>query len=104
MFRRSKSARSKSESASTLRKHADKAARSKSLPGWQHLLHRQPKGIMKFVSADESIHSVYGESKDGGSDNDSSKKGPIAFTDIEIREYARTVGDNPSCSAGPPIS
>ena len=27
----------------------------------------------------------------------------ITFDRIEIREYARTVGDNPSCTAGPPI-
>ena len=27
----------------------------------------------------------------------------ITFDRIEIREYARTIGDNPSCTAGPPI-
>lgn len=81
-------------------------------------------GIMKFVSADESIHSVYGEHKKktklataGGGDTDSETNHPasseeeenggrskIRFKDIQIREYARTVGDNPSCSSGPPIA
>ena len=32
------------------------------------------------------------------------RKSGIKFHIIEIREYERTVGDNPSCSSGPPIS
>jgi len=28
----------------------------------------------------------------------------VAFSVVQIREYERTVGDNPSCTAGPPIS
>jgi hypothetical protein len=28
----------------------------------------------------------------------------VLFNAIEIREYARTVGDNPSCSSGPPVT
>jgi hypothetical protein len=28
----------------------------------------------------------------------------VGFGSVEVREYARTVGDNPSVSAGPPIS
>jgi hypothetical protein len=28
----------------------------------------------------------------------------VSFHQVEIREYERTVGDNPSCSRGPPIS
>jgi hypothetical protein len=28
----------------------------------------------------------------------------VGFNTVEVREYARTVGDNPSVSAGPPIS
>lgn len=28
----------------------------------------------------------------------------IRFSDVEIREYQRVIGDNPSCSGGPPIS
>ena len=58
------------------------------------------KGILKFKSVDDSLHARYGE----GKEEDSPKKKGIEFKDIEIREYSRTVGDNPSCSAGPPIS
>jgi len=59
---------------------------------------------MKFVSADESIHRVYGQSTQQQDSSDDSSKGNIQFKAVEIREYARTVGDNPSCSSGPPIS
>ena len=27
----------------------------------------------------------------------------ITLASVQIREYARTVGDNPSCSSGPPV-
>jgi hypothetical protein len=27
----------------------------------------------------------------------------VRFNEIHIRDYERTVGDNPSCSSGPPI-
>lgn len=32
------------------------------------------------------------------------KKKSVRFHDIQIRDYERTVGDNPSCSSGPPIA
>eukprot|EP00980_Cylindrotheca_fusiformis_P007267 scaffold1525_cov142-Cylindrotheca_fusiformis.AAC.67 len=54
------------------------------------------KSIMKCRTLDESLHSAYGSDK---------KKGRgIKFGKIGIREYARTLGDNPSCSSGPPVS
>mmetsp|Transcript_18727 Transcript_18727/g.22955 ORF Transcript_18727/g.22955 Transcript_18727/m.22955 type:complete len:304 (-) Transcript_18727:2740-3651(-) len=28
----------------------------------------------------------------------------VSFTNVEVREYDRTIGDNPSCMSGPPIS
>mmetsp|Transcript_14710 Transcript_14710/g.22427 ORF Transcript_14710/g.22427 Transcript_14710/m.22427 type:complete len:350 (-) Transcript_14710:450-1499(-) len=31
-------------------------------------------------------------------------RGNIRWGNIEIREYERTIGDNPSCSGGPPLS
>jgi hypothetical protein len=78
-----------------------KLGRSTSLPSSLHSY--RMKGIMKFVTVDDSLHSKYGESTDsstrGGED-----RGRIQFKDLLIREYARTVGDNPSCSSGPPIS
>ena len=102
MFRRK--SRAQSAAPGTLRKSAAAAAmsRSTSLPT---RLWRPKKGIMKFVSADESMHKVYGQNTQPGTDSeDDSSKGNIQFKAVEIREYARTVGDNPSCSSGPPIS
>ncbi|EEC48049.1 predicted protein [Phaeodactylum tricornutum CCAP 1055/1] len=68
---------------------------------------RDLKGIMKFATADDSIHSTYGatekESKDS-TDGELSIKRNIEFKELHIREYARTLGDNPSCSSGPPVS
>lgn len=29
---------------------------------------------------------------------------PVVFDTVEIRDYARTVGDNPACTCGPPIA
>ena len=55
------------------------------------------QSIMKFRTMDESLHSVY------GSDSDSSKEQSVKFDKILIREYSLTVGDNPSCSSGPPV-
>ena len=43
------------------------------------------------------MHKKYGQ-------REGIKKERIKFKNIEIREYARTIGDNPSCSSGPPIS
>jgi hypothetical protein len=77
--------------------------RSQSLPTGRH----DVKGIMKFVTADESIHSKYGsETTREGSDvsADETRKVKVVLKDIHIREYNRTIGDNPSCSSGPPIS
>lgn len=33
-----------------------------------------------------------------------SVKMSVAFSTVEVREYPRTLGDNPSCTCGPPIS
>lgn len=57
------------------------------------------ESIMKFKTVDESLHSRY-----GGSDSGSRSQEHIQFKSVVIREYARTVGDNPSCSSGPPVS
>jgi hypothetical protein len=43
--------------------------------------------------------------KSVGSDSQQrSIKKSVRFTDIQIREYERTLGDNPSCSSGAPVS
>jgi hypothetical protein len=54
------------------------------------------RSVMKVRTLDESIHSTYGGS-------DSGARGNIKFKNVGVREYARTVGDNPSCSSGPPV-
>jgi hypothetical protein len=56
------------------------------------------ESILKWKTVDESLHSAYGsESSHNGERNS------LQFKNIVIREYARTVGDNPSCSSGPPL-
>ena len=71
------------------------------------------KGIMKYLTHDESVHSTYGSER--GAEPDEPEKAQtvapmspgeaavrrkIKFADILIREYDRTIGDNPSCSSG----
>ena len=58
------------------------------------------KGIMRCRTLDESLHSTYGAQSETGSNPE--RKG-IEFDKIVIREYGRTVGDNPSCRSGPPV-
>ena len=58
--------------------------------------------IMKTRTLDESLHSTYGSS-DGERGRRGSKRCSLQFDKVKIREYSRTVGDNPSCSSGPPI-
>lgn len=55
------------------------------------------RSILKFRTVDESLHSAYG--------SETLEKGrrSLTFDKVIIREYARTVGDNPSCSSGPPV-
>lgn len=104
MFRRSKT-RSQSvalpSNAGLLTSRSQSmVARSHSLPNFLH--QRRVKGILKYSTVDDSLHNRYGEST--SKDSDSEERRSIQFKDLIIREYARTVGDNPSCSSGPPIS
>lgn len=61
------------------------------------------KSILKRKTLDESLHTTYG-SEDEMISGRSKKHLSLQFDKINIREYSRTVGDNPSCSSGPPIS
>lgn len=61
------------------------------------------KSIMKIRTLDESLHSTYG-SVDEMISAITRKHLSLQFDKVKIREYSRTVGDNPSCSSGPPIS
>jgi len=65
--------------------------------------------------ADDGIpnHSARSKSTCSGDMNNSKssrsrdsikKHKAVRFNDIQIRDYERTVGDNPSCSSGPPIA
>jgi excinuclease UvrABC ATPase subunit len=54
------------------------------------------KSALKLKTYSESLLVNYGESGVG--------KKSLKFKDIIIREYERTLGDNPSCSSGPPMS
>jgi hypothetical protein len=71
------------------------------------------KGIMKYITHDESIHSTYGSERGGSKEKENAetcktecaegviqKTNRLKFADILIREYDRTIGDNPSCSSG----
>lgn len=51
---------------------------------------------MKLRTLDESLGSKYGMD----SSTSSREKIHIRFKNIEVREYGRTVGDNPSVSSG----
>ena len=62
---------------------------------------QRTKSVLKYATADESLHSTYGSERGAEGDKDSRR---VTLTDIRIREYNRTVGDNPSCSSGPPVS
>jgi hypothetical protein len=58
------------------------------------------KSIMVYRTLDESLHSMYGS--DNGSTRQEERR--LKWDKVILREYARTVGDNPSCSSGPPVS
>lgn len=71
---------------------SNKMKRSVSVPG----TNAEIKSVMRVSSLDESLH------KKGLTKNPKRPSG-IVFHEIRIREYARALGDNPSCSAGPPV-
>ena len=56
------------------------------------------KPCLTVKSHKESIESSKTSSKS------SRRKSPIKFKSVEVREYPRIVGDNPSCSGGAPMS
>lgn len=40
----------------------------------------------------------------GNSNNPRIRRNNVSFHSVDVREYDRTVGDNPSCRSGPPLS
>ena len=59
------------------------------------------KSCLRVKSLDESLESTRVEPQQQQS---SSPKPSIKFSSVEIREYPRIVGDNPSCASGAPMS
>mmetsp|Transcript_15955 Transcript_15955/g.39113 ORF Transcript_15955/g.39113 Transcript_15955/m.39113 type:complete len:560 (+) Transcript_15955:110-1789(+) len=71
---------------------------------------RTPSHLDIAVTGGRSKSSSSGMENSGGRSSRSkesgrgkSKRKAVRFNDIQIRDYERTVGDNPSCSSGPPI-
>lgn len=56
----------------------------------------QPKSILK---TSKNLVEIHEETKE-----ERRPRYSVEFDKIEIREYERVVGDNPSCSKGPPVS
>jgi hypothetical protein len=63
------------------------------------------RSSMRVFSLDESLHAhdINRSRSSVCSTVESSGPVSVVFKDIRIREYERSVGDNPSCSSGPPI-
>lgn len=88
-----------SEDSDDDQKSFKRLQRTFSLPTYLH----PPQSIMKKRTVDESLHSTYGGSEDGTMCGRGKDRPSLRFDKINIRVYSRTVGDNPSCSSGPPI-
>ena len=54
-------------------------------------------GILRARTLTESLNSVTASS------SANYKKSTVRFNHVDVREYAVTIGDNPSCSIGPPV-
>jgi hypothetical protein len=61
------------------------------------------KSLGSSISSCESSGS-FSSLKSSSSSTSSNSSGSVRFERVEIREYNIVVGDNPSCSSGPPIS
>ena len=52
----------------------------------------------------DSKHSVTSLSNSGTTSGGKKIHRNVSFHSVELREYDRTIGDNPSCRSGPPVS
>jgi hypothetical protein len=57
--------------------------------------HRPGKSNLRVKTQRESLQSSWAKSNP--------KAKTLLWRDVHIRKYERTVGDNPSCSSGPPL-
>ena len=64
---------------------------------------RPPKSSLKKTTHSSLPHSSTDNNNNTISHNDTPKKS-VSFSHVQIREYAITLGDNPCCSNGPPVS
>ncbi len=73
---------------------------------------QRENGIMRVRTLKESLFSCDSNSTDTSNhsvdlkrDNslDKGQTSTVRFSEVHIREYAVTIGDNPSCSSGAPI-
>mmetsp|Transcript_36558 Transcript_36558/g.74568 ORF Transcript_36558/g.74568 Transcript_36558/m.74568 type:complete len:186 (-) Transcript_36558:336-893(-) len=62
----------------------------------------EPRGSGSFLMKRRTAHVF--EKEDFLSLFAKEKKKNVRFHNVEIREYSQCIGDNPSCSAGPPVS
>jgi hypothetical protein len=61
-----------------------------------------------LTSDEEDAYRAAGSTSDSLDVSDSSRgkkmKRSVSLVSVEVREYDRTIGDNPSCRSGPPLS
>lgn len=55
------------------------------------------------TDSDANNSTVMSKRTSSGTENPLPHEKSVRFNEIHIRDYERTVGDNPSCSSGPPI-
>jgi hypothetical protein len=67
------------------------------------MTHVKPEGVMRVVTLDESLHTKDISRKGKKAKEGSTIKRSLSYNEVQIREYERVVGDNPSVSSGPPI-
>jgi hypothetical protein len=58
---------------------------------------RSIPSAMRYSTLDASLHAQYDEERKR------KNRRSINWDSIQIREYERALGDNPSCSSGPPV-
>mmetsp|Transcript_4247 Transcript_4247/g.6086 ORF Transcript_4247/g.6086 Transcript_4247/m.6086 type:complete len:490 (-) Transcript_4247:21-1490(-) len=97
-----KSRKSFKKRLSHRRHRRQEVASTKALPDFkkqeQHYLCRNDSSIKSCLKqSPSSLHKKTAS----GDDNDDQH---VKFGTIQIREYERTVGDNPSCNSGPPLT